>query len=416
MRWLCSLVFVVGCESVGTLDGGVDAARDDAPRIDAGFSPEALSPCTLDDGAGFDASAYAAFDFGAISPTARRLFFPLRLLDGVAAPSARADRLSRASAAVECAGDAGCVRGQLGFDEAAASAAAAEVATALIASGDEVAVDAALRASGACALLEASDTFVPDCIARTLIELSAGLGFLGEIPTSELAIAVQGIADRAAADPSFAFALTALVEEGLVLADRPEPSRYEPLEEENAAAVTALASVDWDAFPFVAIVVPGQGPTDDTTALNPAGRARADLGYDRWAAGLAPVIVLSGGHVHPDRTTYSEAVEMRRYLVDERAVPASAILIDPYARHTTTNLRDVTRVLSRSGVPMDRAVLVTTDFFQSTYIGSEGFIERCEEELGYRPFQQMVRLSGQDVCFAASRDSLSLAASDPLDP
>lgn len=415
MRWLCLLVWVVGCDVASMSDSGVDAPRPDAPRIDGGFSRDALAPCMLEDGAGFDASDYASFDFGAASATTRRLFFPLRLIEGVEAASALADRRARARAAIDCEGDAACVRGQLGFDDVAANAASEEVAAALVAAGQDVEVDAALRASGACALLEASDTFVADCIARTLIELSAGLGFVGEIASVELAVEVQSIADRAASEP-FAFALITLIEEGLVLADRLEPVRYEPLEEENAAAIEALFDVDWDAFPFVAIVVPGQGPTDATTALNPAGRARADLGYDRWAAGLAPVIVLSGGHVHPDRTTFSEAVEMRRYLVSERDVPASAILIDPYARHTTTNLRDVSRVLARAGVPMDRPVLITTDLFQSTYISSGGFAARCEEELGYRPFEQMARLSSQDLCFAASRESLTLAASDPLDP
>jgi hypothetical protein len=405
------ILLLLGCETVSVDDAGVDGGRD-APRTDAGFSPDALAPCVLDDGAGFDAADYAAYDFGEVSPAARRLFYPLTLIEAhgaAGAASALADRRARAHAAAACAGEPGCIRAQLAFDEATALSVGDE-AVALVVDG--AAFDAELRTSGACE----RDVDAAACIARTLVELSAGMGFLGEIPAADLADLVGVIATEADTETSFAFGITALVERGLVLADRLEPLRYEPLEDENAAAITAMASTDWDAFAFTAIVVPGQGPTDDTTALNPAGRARADLGYERWAAHLAPFIIFSGGHVHPDRTAYSEAIEMRRYLIEERDVPAAAILIDPYARHTTTNLRNITRVLARSGVPMDRPILITTDIFQSTYIGSDGFIARCDEELGYPPFEQMVRLSTQDLCFAASRTSLTIAPSDPLDP
>ncbi len=410
MKRAAAVLLLVGCQATAVVDAGA-GDRPDVPRIDAGFVPDALAPCVLEEGLGFDGADYASYDFGE-DPAARRLFASLVIVDrhGGGGPSdVLAERRARAEAAAACDGELACVRMQIGFDEVSAAAAAE---AALEAIDDRSSFDADLSASGSCA----RDADASGCITRTLLELGVAMGVLGEIPAEALAELVGTIATEAQGAPSFSFAITALVQRGLVLADRPEPLRYEPLEDENAAAIAALRDVDWDTFPFIAIAVPGQGPTDATTALNPAGRARADLGYERWRAGMAPVLVLSGGHVHPDRTIYSEAIEMRRYLIEERAVPGSAILVEPYARHTTTNLRNVTRVLARAGAPMDRPILITTDFFQSTYIGSDGFGERCDEELGYRPFVAMLRLSSQDLCIAASRASLGVAPSDPLDP
>src|SRR6185436_9047390 len=90
---------------------------------------------------------------------------------------------------------------------------------------------------------------------------------------------------------------------------RDEAVRYEPITAggENAAAIAAFPTTNFSMFPYVAILVPGQGPTDAVTALNPAGAARCDLAVARWQAGLAPFLLLSGGHVHPDHTTFSEA-------------------------------------------------------------------------------------------------------------
>jgi hypothetical protein len=124
-------------------------------------------------------------------------------------------------------------------------------------------------------------------------------------------------------------------------AGRDEAFRYGPdASLENQAAIDAIAGIDFDAYPYTAILVPGQGPTDDTTALNPAGINRINTAVARWRAGLAPLLLVSGGHVHPDKTPFCEAIEMRRYLIDELGIPAAAIVVDPYARHTTTNLRN----------------------------------------------------------------------------
>jgi hypothetical protein len=411
MRWPLAL-FLTACSAAPALDAGSDAPR----RNDAGFSAEALAPCPVDPAHAFDGRAQAAYVRRVVSPTAARLFYPLAVLEGAALvpPDLLAARRAAEASAAACDGEAACVRDALGFDEAEADGAGEAVRAALGGSLGEAAAE--LRAAGDCALLDRPDdgAFVAACVRTTLLELSR-LSWLGQLAPAALDALTDEIAAGASTRPFFD-GLTRLVEEGLALARRDEAIRYEPLDEENRAALEALAATDFDAYPFVAIVVPGQGPTDASTALNPAGRARADLAWERWQAAMAPVILLSGGHVHPDRTPFSEAIEMRRHLVEERGVPASAILVDPYARHTTTNLRNATRILVRAGVPTDRPILVTSDLVQSTYIRSRVYAERCDEELGYRPFVDLTMLSPFDACLLPAAASLHAAPSDPLDP
>lgn len=204
----------------------------------------------------------------------------------------------------------------------------------------------------------------------------------------------------------------------LSVSKRDEAVRYEPLATgENAAAIAAIATTDWNEYPFAAIVVPGLGPSDadPVTALTEGGRQRCDLAAARFRAGIAPFILPSGGHVHPDRTKYSEAMEMKKYLVSI-GIPASAILVDPHARHTTTNLRHASRLLLRYGAPPDRPVIVTSDPFQSLYMIGAPFAQRCRDEIGHVPWRKLVSLSMNDTCLRPSRVALSIDARDPLDP
>lgn len=208
---------------------------------------------------------------------------------------------------------------------------------------------------------------------------------------------------------------------GLEADGRDEAARYEPLAEgENAAVLARIPCIDFAKYPFAAIVVPGQGPMDLNHPLDPDGQVRADQAAARLAAGLAPLIALSGGHVHPDRTPYSEAIEMKQYLMATYAIPESALLVDPHARHTTTNLRNVARLLYRYGVPVDRPSLITTDQFQTAYIAAAGatqvFGKRCLNELGYFPYRGVSKLDLVDDCWVPSVDSLYADARDLLDP
>ena len=55
------------------------------------------------------------------------------------------------------------------------------------------------------------------------------------------------------------------------------------------------------------------------------------------------------------------------------------------------------RILFRDGVPLDKPVWITSDIYQSEYIGSREFADRCSRELGYGPLRKLTRLSPNDL-------------------
>ena len=198
---------------------------------------------------------------------------------------------------------------------------------------------------------------------------------------------------------------------------RDEAGRLEPLETgENRAAVRRIKSVRWDKFAYSAIVVPGSGPDRENFALSPWGRLRLELAARRYREGKAPFLIVSGGYAHPSQTLHCEAIEMKRSLMTDFGVPEDAILIEPHARHTTTNLRNAVRQLYRDGFPFDKPGLITTDPSQSASIESAAFIKRCNDEMGYMPVKGLRRTSPFDLEFTGVIDSLELDARDPLDP
>ena len=71
--------------------------------------------------------------------------------------------------------------------------------------------------------------------------------------------------------------------------------------------------------------------------------------------------------MHPDKTPDAEAIEMKKYLMEAHSIPEAAILVDPHARHTTTNLRNAARMMLRSGAPPEKPLLVASDLIQSVY-------------------------------------------------
>jgi hypothetical protein len=212
--------------------------------------------------------------------------------------------------------------------------------------------------------------------------------------------------------PSLRFAM-----ELLAANNRDEAGRHEPLEAgENRAAFQAIGAIRWAEYPYSAIVVPGAGGDRAGIALSAAGRLRIELAAQRYRDRKAPLILVSGGYVHPNQTPFNEAIEMKRVLIAEFGVPAEAILIDPHARHTTTNMRNAARILYRYGVPFEKTALVTTDQYQSSYIEGAIFAERCRKELGYLPYELGKRISPFDQEFRPTVDSLYSDSSDPLDP
>ena len=199
--------------------------------------------------------------------------------------------------------------------------------------------------------------------------------------------------------------------------NRDEAGRFEPLEKgENSGALRRIATVDWSKFPYSVIVVPGSGGDRPGVSLSAVGKLRLILAARRLAEAKAPFILVSGGFVHPNQTQFCEALEMKKYLVAALGIPADAILIDPHARHTTTNLRNAARLVYRYKIPFDKPGLITTDQEQSTYIQGNDFAARCLHELGYKPWDVLRRTSRFDLEFLPVLDSLQADPMDPLDP
>lgn len=203
----------------------------------------------------------------------------------------------------------------------------------------------------------------------------------------------------------------------LDLNHRDEAGRFEPMESgENAAAIRHLASIKWSSYPYSVIIVPGSGPDRLSWALSPWSKLRLELAVRRFRQGKAPLILVSGGYVHPNQTPYCEAMEMKKSLIADFGVPPEAIIVDPHARHTTTNLRNAARLMQRYRIPFDRTGLITTDSYHSSYIGGDEFAKRNLEELGYQPVKIGKRVSQFDLEFVPVLDSMQVDPMQPLDP
>lgn len=435
MRWLALGLFLsTACTTTAASpdafadDGGVDAPI--AVRVDAGFDAAALGTCDLVPPSPFSIPAHARLTSS--DALADRAFYVFTAIDDL--PGVRAAIDADASLSTIAATRETALR-----DADVASCDGACVRSALVRTDDVGAIDATISALTSAGLLdevgaelraslaferfaERGDddaTLVRTALTEAMASLASALDAyaIGELAPAMLASVVHDVASAAAGTLAWWEPLLRVTTRAMIADGRDEAVRYEPLDTgENAAAIAAIATTDFGAFPYVAILVPGQGPTDATTALNPAGAARCDLAYARYAAGLAPFFLLSGGHVHPDRTRFSEAIEMKRYLIATYGVPESAILVDPYARHTTTNLRNAVRELFAYGAPTDGHLLIVTDLLQSVYIVSPGFASRCDTELSYRPFVALSVLTPTDTCMTMAPPSLTTASSDPLDP
>lgn len=221
------------------------------------------------------------------------------------------------------------------------------------------------------------------------------------------------LAERQASffNPSLGAALDVLALNG-----RDEAARYEPLFEGlNKAPYEKIKTINFSAYPYSAVLVPGLGPEDPAVVLDPQGARRCEEGVKRWRQGLAPFIVVSGGNVHPFKTPYNEAVEMKKYMVEQLKVPAEAIFIEPHARHTTTNIRNTSRMIYRFGIPADKPVLIVTDEAQSSYITGR-MDKTVMRDLGYLPYQRLSKISNMESAFYPVPLALHTDPFDPLDP
>jgi hypothetical protein len=206
------------------------------------------------------------------------------------------------------------------------------------------------------------------------------------------------------------FALWALAING-----RDEAARYEPLDRgANRRTVGRIPAIDWHAYAYSMILVPGQGPEREGEAISPGSVRRCREAAERFRRKLAPILVVSGGHVHPNQTPFSEAVEMKKYLVRELGIPEEAILIDPHARHSTTNMRNAARLAYRYGIPDTKKILIVTDPVQNGFLAV--MQKRFLAELGYLPYLRLEKMGEEESEFYPVRDCVQPNPLDPLDP
>ena len=197
---------------------------------------------------------------------------------------------------------------------------------------------------------------------------------------------------------------------------RDEAGRYEPLEEgENKTCLQDLKNIRWHDYPYSFILVLGSGP-QDSARLSRTAAKRADQAAHLFLEHKAPLMILSGGHVHPMQTPFDRAIEMKKYVMEKFKIPEKSILIDPHARHTTTNFRNAARLAFRYGIPADPKALVTSSEDHIAITTKDSFRIRCSTELGYFPMEFITRISPVAAEFKPSVASLFFDANDPLDP
>ncbi len=193
-------------------------------------------------------------------------------------------------------------------------------------------------------------------------------------------------------------------------------ARFEPLHEgENRAAFVRAARLDWTRHRHAALLVLGHGPQLSGVPLSPVGRAMLDAAVRRFREGDSAYLILSGGCVWPSGTAYCEAVEMKRVVVRDLGVPEECVVVDPHARHTTTNLRNAARLLLRLGAPPEKSIRVFSAPWHIAYALKPRFQKRCETELGYSPFTVISRPGPFEFVCALSPLCVT-AGPDPLDP
>lgn len=167
---------------------------------------------------------------------------------------------------------------------------------------------------------------------------------------------------------------------------------------------------------YDALVVPGYTPLDQSeplTEIHPVAAERLALATADLRTGRAPVVVVSGGNVHPADTPVNEAVQMKEWLL-AHGVPGDRIVVEPCARHSHTNLRNAGRFLLAHGL---RRALVVTSRDQALYFGrprSSSFDARCLSDLGY-VVGDLQEVDANRVAFVPSGRTFDRGA-DPLDP
>ncbi len=168
--------------------------------------------------------------------------------------------------------------------------------------------------------------------------------------------------------------------------------------------------------PYDILIVPGFTPSDSKKPLervHPVAASRLDEAVALYRAGVANLVLVSGANVSPEGTPHTEALAMKQYLL-EHGLSESAIVVEPCARHSTTNLRNAGRFMLKYHL---RTGLVVTSANQAFYFANgriSSFEVRSRAELGYM-VGMLKNRSSTTVVFAPSEAVLQ-RGSDALDP
>lgn len=185
-------------------------------------------------------------------------------------------------------------------------------------------------------------------------------------------------------------------------------------EKENTATQRKIKLTDFNKYPYSAILTLGAGPEIAGQPISPGGMLRARTAANLYREGMAPFIIVSGGRVHPYKTRSVEALEMKKYLVEMLGIPSDAVIIEPLARHTTTNFRNAARLMLEYGIPEDKMAVSTSSVSHLDAV--EKMEKRNMDELGYMPYVLGKRIGESALEFRPLRVAFRIDADEPLDP
>ncbi|MCA4793701.1 YdcF family protein [Myroides odoratimimus] len=198
---------------------------------------------------------------------------------------------------------------------------------------------------------------------------------------------------------------------------RDEGIRYEPLVAlYNKRAIEYAKRIDFKKYEYNALIVLGDGPENYRDPLGALGKLNLKLAVEQYRQGKAPFIIVSGGHVHPNRTETCEAIEMKKELIGLYNIPEEVIIVEPYARHTTTNLRNATRLMIEYGFDIKQKSMIVSYELHTKSIADKKFLERFMRELGYLPGKIVKQKKGELLDFYPSELLLQINPLEPLDP
>lgn len=186
------------------------------------------------------------------------------------------------------------------------------------------------------------------------------------------------------------------------------------LDHENEEAFKSFLKMPQEEA--VILIVPGyvnKSVRQRNAVLDPLAISRLKLAIHYFYLNPSDsFFVLTGGNVWPKGTIYNESREMKRYLMEVHLIPEDKIMIEPYARNSVTNLRNVGRMMLALGTSKSKIVTSKAQrfYFGAPYLSTMAF--RALKMLGGMPgntwfmSRQLVGFTPYQRVFKRGRDKL----------